>query len=394
MPAFNDNKYLKLGVSFDKAEVHEAVKSLDAGLFPGAFCKIVPDLYDREDYCSIFHSDGAGSKSSLAYMYYKETGDISAFKGIVKDAVVMNIDDILCVGATGNVFLSNTIGRNKSLISGEILKVIIEEYDKISKELTQFGLNTIFSGGETADIGDLVKTLVVDTSVFTSLKRNMVIDASNITINDVIIGVASSGISSYEETYNSGIGSNGLTLARHGTLSHEYYDKYPECFDNALDKKHIFFGKHLLSDKLDNLKVDLGTALLSPTRTYTPIIIAVLEKYRKAINGIIHNTGGGQTKDLHFGMGIKYVKNSLFKVPPIFEIIQESSNTDWKEMFKVFNMGHRMEIFCDEGMSKEIINISKKFNVEAKIVGYCESSSNRNKNEVEIISDLGTFHYN
>jgi len=391
--AENNNIYSKLGVSSKKEDVHKAIENLDKGLFPGAFCKIVEDVNGRKDYCSIFHADGAGTKSSLAYMYYKETDDISIFRGVVRDAVIMNIDDILCVGATGNMFLSNNLGRNKSFISGEILSTIIDEYYTYSEKLTDLGLKVIMCGGETADVGDVVKTLLLDASVFTSMKREDVINAISIKEDDVIVGLASSGKASYEEEYNSGIGSNGLTLARHGMLSHDYYIKYPECYNQDLDEKLVFFGRNKLTDPIKGLNLNIGKALLSPTRTYAPILTEVLKKYRLKIHGIIHNTGGGQIKNLNYGKGIKYIKNNLFSLPKIFEIIQNSSETQWKEMFSVFNMGHRMELYCEEAIAKEIIKIANKNNVESKIVGHCEKSPLKDKNIVEINSEFGSFKY-
>ncbi|MFX1343982.1 MAG: AIR synthase related protein [Promethearchaeota archaeon] len=392
--AENNNIYSKLGVSSKKEEVYKAIENLDKGLFPGAFCKIVEDVNGRNDYCSIFHADGAGTKSSLAYMYYKETGDISVFRGVVRDAVIMNIDDILCVGATGDIFLSNNLGRNKSLISGEILTTIIDEYYTYCEKLTNLGLKVIMCGGETADVGDVVKTVLLDASVFTSMRRKDVINAINIKEDDVIVGLASSGKASYEEEYNSGIGSNGLTLARHGMLSHEYYVKYPECYNQSLDEKFVFFGRNKLTDPIKGLNLNIGKALLSPTRTYAPILSDVLKKYRTKIHGIIHITGGGQMKNLNYGKGIKYIKNNLFSVPKIFEIIQKSSETQWKEMFSVFNMGHRMELYCEEAIAKEIISIANKYNVGSKIIGHCEKSPLKDKNMVEINSEFGSFKYN
>lgn len=391
--ADNENIYSQLGVSSKKEDVHKAIEKLDKGLFPGAFCKIVEDVNGRPDYCSIFHADGAGTKSSLAYMYYKETGDISAFRGVVRDAIVMNIDDMLCVGATGPMFLSNNLGRNSIHISGQIVATIIDEYNEYSKKLTSLGLRTIMCGGETADIGDLVKTLVIDASVFTSMKRENVINAANIQTDDVIIGLASYGKASYEEEYNSGIGSNGLTLARHGTIHHEYYNKYPECFNKDIDEKLLFFGNYRLTDKIEKLGLTVGKALLSPTRTYAPILLNILKEHRNELNGIIHNTGGGQTKNLHYGKGIKYLKNNLFNPPKIFEIIQNSSETQWREMFSVFNMGHRLELYCNESIAGEIITIAKKYDIEAKIIGQCEKSPFKEKNVVEIKSEYGSFKY-
>ena len=391
--ADNENIYSQLGVSSKKEDVHKAIEKLDKGLFPGAFCKIVEDVNGRPDYCSIFHADGAGTKSSLAYMYYKETGDISAFRGVVRDAIVMNIDDMLCVGATGPMFLSNNLGRNSIHISGQIVATIIDEYNEYSKKLTSLGLRTIMCGGETADIGDLVKTVVIDASVFTSMKRENVINAAKIQTDDVIIGLASYGKASYEEEYNSGIGSNGLTLARHGTIHHEYYNKYPECFNKDIDEKLLFFGNYRLTDKIEKLGLTVGKALLSPTRTYAPILLNILKEHRNELHGIIHNTGGGQTKNLHYGKGIKYLKNNLFNPPKIFEIIQNSSETQWREMFSVFNMGHRMELYCNESIAGEIITIAKKYDIEAKIIGQCEKSPFKEKNVVEIKSEYGSFKY-
>lgn len=385
--------YSRLGASSRKEDVHEAIKDVDKGLFPGAFCKIVLDVAGREEYCSVFHSDGAGTKSSLAYMYYKETGDISVFQGVVRDAIVMNTDDVLCIGATGDFFLSNNIGRNSKFISGKIISTVIKEYHEYARKLKTLGLNLIISGGETADVGDLVRTIILDASLFTSVKREHVIDASNIEKGDVIVGLASFGKASYEDDYNSGIGSNGLTLARHGTLSPIYRDKYPEAYDNNLNKSLAFFGKHVLTENLGEGKLTLGKALLSPTKTYAPVIIEVLKQFRAEIHGIIHNTGGGQTKSLGFGEGLHYVKNDLFKLPKIFEIIQDSSNTQWKEMYQVFNMGHRLEIYCKEEIANKIIQIAKKYQIQAKIIGRCESSPKGKKNVLEIDSPHGKFTY-
>ena len=389
----NHDIYSKLGVSSKKEDVHNAIKNIDKGLFPGAFCKIVEDIRGGQDYCSIFHSDGAGTKSSLAYMYYRETGDLSVFRGIARDAIVMNTDDLMCVGATDKFFLSNNIGRNRNLIGGEIISEIINEYHAFSNKLGALGLYVVMCGGETADIGDIVKTLVVDASIFTTMKREDVIDANNIKPGDVIIGLASNGQATYEEEYNSGIGSNGLTLARHGVLSDRYIKKYPECFNNSIDKKYVFFGKHSLEEQIPGLELDIGKALLSPTRTYAPVLLEILINYRKDINAIIHNTGGGQTKVLKFGNGVLYIKNNLFKPPKIFEIIQNSSETHWREMFQVFNMGHRLELYCKESIAKQIIEICNKFKIQAKIIGQCEKSHKGNKNFLEIKSEFGSFSY-
>ena len=383
--------YSKLGVSAEKKDLHKAIETLDKGLYPGAFCKIVDDIAGRRDYCSIFHSDSAGTKTNLAYLYYKETGDISVFKGIVQDAIVMNIDDVLCVGANEKIILSNSIGRNKKLITGEILSILINEIESFSKKLTKFGLSVITCGGETEDIGDIIKTLIVGVTIFTTMRKNDVIDASKIRPKDCIVGLASYGQSKYEEEYNSGIGSNGLTLARHGTLSHIYYDKYPECYDESLEEKNIFFGSHLITDKVNDLPISIGKALLSPTRTYTPILIDLFKNNREKIHAIIHNTGGGQTKCLNFGQNICCVKDNLFEVPPIFKIIQESSKTSWKEMYQVFNMGHRMEIMTDQNTAETIIKTSKKFGVNAKIIGHCQKTKGNNK--LLIDSYYGKFIY-
>ncbi|MFX1591153.1 MAG: AIR synthase related protein [Promethearchaeota archaeon] len=389
----NNNMYKTLGVSSKKEEVYKALKSIDKGLFPGAFCRIIEDINNRENFCSIFHSDGAGTKASLAYMYYKETGDISVFKGIVRDAMVMNLDDILCVGATGNIFFSNNLGRNRNYVKGDVIETIIKEYYDYSEKLTSLGLHVRMCGGETADIGDIVKTLVVDASAFTTMKKEDVIDANNIKLDDIIIGLASYGRASYEDEYNSGIGSNGLTLARHGILSHEYYKKYPECYDQNLDEKFVFFGKYKLTDEIDELNLTIGKTLLSPTRTYAPVIKEIIEKYRNEIHGIIHNTGGGQTKILKYGNNVKYIKNNFFKIPKIFELIQRSSETQWREMYSVFNMGHRMELLCNESIAPEIIRIAKKFDIDSKIIGHCEKSPIKGKNNLEIKSEFGSFIY-
>ncbi|MCK4479925.1 MAG: phosphoribosylformylglycinamidine cyclo-ligase [Candidatus Lokiarchaeota archaeon] len=391
--AENNDLYKKLGVSSKKEDVHDAIKSIDKGIFPGAFCKIVEDIDNRADHCSVFHADGAGTKASLAYMYYRETGDISVFKGIVRDAMVMNLDDFLCIGATGNIFFSNNLGRNSQLIKADVVGTIIKEYYDYSEKLTTLGLNVKMCGGETADIGDIVKTLVIDASAFTTMKKEDVIDASNIKSNDVIVGLASYGRASYEDEYNSGIGSNGLTLARHGILSHIYYDKYPECYDRGLDEKFVFFGKYKLTDKVNDLNLTIGKALLSPTRTYAPIMKDILKEFRTEIHGIIHNTGGGQTKILNFGKGIKYNKNNLFRIPKIFELTQRSSETQWKEMFSVFNMGHRMELLCDESIAPEIMKIAKKYKIDSKIIGYCEKSPIKGKNVLDLKSEFGSFTY-
>lgn len=389
----NREIYSKLGVSAKKEDVHHAIKNIDKGLFPGAFCKILEDVRGRKDYCSIFHSDGAGTKASLAYLYYKETGDLSVFKGIARDAMVMNIDDLMCVGATDKYFLSNNIARNQKLISGDIIYEIINEYQSYSEKLRALGLDIVMCGGETADVGDIVKTLLVDASMFTTMKKDDVINASNIKSGDVIVGLASYGQTTYEEKYNSGIGSNGLTLARHGVLSSKYINLYPECFDDSIERKYVFFGKYLVEDKVPELDLNIGKALLSPTRTYAPVLLEILKSHRHKIDAIIHNTGGGQAKTLKFGKGIKFIKNNMFKVPKIFEIIQNSSETNWQEMFQVFNMGHRLEIYCNESIAKEIIEICRNFKLPAKVIGQCEKMPCNDKNHLEIISEFGSFSY-
>ena len=387
-------KYEQLGVSHTKDDVHKALKGMDEGLFPGAFCKIVTDISGDPNYCSIFHADGAGTKSSLAYMMYKETGNLDYFKGIVQDSVIMNVDDVLCVGVDGDSFLSDTIGRNKKLISGEIISTIINAHADLTKKLSEYGFNITLCGGETADIGDLVRTLVCDSALFARVPREKIITPDNIKEGDVIIGLASFGKSNYEEVYNSGIGSNGLTLARHGTLSHKYYDKYPECRDPNLDEKIAFSGKFDLLDKLDGTPLTIGEAILSPTRTYAPVMVKVLEKYRNNIHAIFHNSGGAQTKCLNFGSKIKYIKDNLFDIPPLFKAMQESSGTKWKEMYQVFNMGHRMELIVPEKVQQDIINISESFGVSAQKIGYIETNDDPSvSNKLVLNSPFGKFNY-
>jgi phosphoribosylformylglycinamidine cyclo-ligase len=325
-------------------------------------------------------------------MYYKETGDQSIFKNVVRDAIIMNIDDILCVGATGNMFLVNNLGRNSNYISGDIVATIIKEYNEYSQKLTELGLNVILCGGETADVGDIVKTVLLDAAVFTCMKREDVINNANIQVGDVIVGLASYGQASYEDESNSGIGSNGLTLARHGVLSHEYFSKYPECYDHNLNEELVFFGNYKLTDQISGFDLTIGRALLSPTRTYAPILVEVLKKFRNKIHGIMHLTGGGQAKNLNYGNGINYIKNNLFSLPKIFELIQNSSETKWKDMYSVFNMGHRLELYCKENIAQEIIKIAKKFKVESKIIGRCEKSPSKT-NMVDIRSEFGAYKY-
>jgi phosphoribosylformylglycinamidine cyclo-ligase len=388
------NKYEDLGVSASKDDVHKALKGQDEGILPGAFCKILPDISGDSEYCSIFHSDSAGTKANLAYMMYKETGRLSYFKGIVQDAIVMNVDDVLCVGVSGNVLISDTISRNKKLISGAALSVLINHHITYCEWLTKHGFTINLAGGETEDVGDLCRTLEVGVSLFARMKRSQIINANHVQEGDVIVGLASYGHASYETAYNSGISSNGLTLARHGTLSHKYFDKYPECYDPGLKEEVVFHGKHDLLDQLPGTDLTVGDALLSPTRTYAPVLVEILEKFRHDIHGIFNNTGGGQTKCLSFGNNLRYIKNNLFEIPPVFQLIQSSSGISWEEMYRVFNMGHRMEILLPEQNAQDIISVSEKFNVPAKIVGHVASSQDPNgKNELLIDSSKGEFRF-
>ncbi|MCF2141678.1 MAG: phosphoribosylformylglycinamidine cyclo-ligase [Candidatus Lokiarchaeota archaeon] len=386
--------YEMLGVSSQKEEVHAAVKNLNQGIFPGAFCKIIADIADNPAYCSLVHADGAGTKSSLAYMMFSETADLSYFEGIVQDSIVMNVDDVLCVGAGTSFLLSNTIGRNKKLISGAVIKTIIEAYDKFIQRLQEFGLPITSCGGETADVGDLVRTLIVDSTLVTRMKRSEVIHPKSIQPGDVIVGLSSFGKANYEDEYNSGIGSNGLTLARHGLLHHDYYKKYQECYSPELDENWTFFGKYSLHDKVPQTNLTVGQAILSPTRTYTPILLELFKIDRSQIHAIFHNTGGGQTKCLKFGESLHYYKNNMFADPPFFKLIQESSQTGWKEMYQVFNMGHRMEIICSEDFAKDfVIRTARKYGVESKIIGVVERSSEKHKNYLTIENLHGKFEY-
>ncbi len=386
------NTYENLGVSASKEDVHKALKGQDEGVFPGAFCKILPDISGDPDYCSVFHSDSAGTKANLAYMMYKETGELSYFKGIVQDAIVMNVDDVLCVGVPGNVLISDTISRNKKLISGQALSVLIQHHISFCKWLSELGFSIRLAGGETEDVGDLCRTLEVGVSLFARMKRSQVIDANKVQEGDVIVGLASSGQASYESGYNSGISSNGLTLARHGTLTHKYYTKYPECYDPGIDEGLVFHGKHTLLENLSGTELTVGEALLSPTRTYAPLLVQILQKYRSQIHGIYHNTGGGQTKCLNFGHDLEYVKDNLFEIPPVFQMIQKSSGTSWEEMHQVFNMGHRMEIIVPEKLSQDLINISQSFNVPAKVIGHV-ASTNNGHNSLLLKTSKGEFRF-
>eukprot|EP00466_Bigelowiella_natans_P013215 jgi/Bigna1/53533/estExt_Genewise1Plus.C_200154 len=392
-----DLLYNQRGVSADKEDVHNAIKNIDKGLFPKAFCKIVPDyLGGDEKYCIVMHADGAGTKSSLAYMYWKETGDLSVWTGIAQDAIIMNTDDLLCVGATDNILLSSTIGRNKGLITGEVVAALINGTESVLKMLRECGMNIISTGGETADVGDLVRTVIVDSTVVCRMRRDQVIDNANIAVGDVIVGLASYGQAKYENAYNGGMGSNGLTSARHDVFNNYLCQKFPESFDPSLSKDVVYCGDQKLTDKVsigNGKEMDAGKLVLSPTRTYAPIIAKLLKKHRKDIHGMIHCSGGAQTKILHFASDNHHViKDKLFAVPPLFKLIQEQSKTDWKEMYKVFNMGHRMELYVKEELAAEIISVSKSFGVDAQIVGRVEKSKT-GKKHLTIKSENGTFEY-
>ncbi len=392
MSSDTSKRYALRGVSASKEDVHNAIKNIDKGLFPKAFCKIVPDyLTQDEEYCLIMHADGAGTKSSLAYMYWKETGDISVWKGIAQDALIMNIDDLLCVGATDNILLSSTIGRNKNLIPSEVISAIINGTEELISELKTYGVTIHSTGGETADVGDIVRTIIVDSTVTARMKRSDVIDNANIQAGDVIVGLASFGQSSYENGYNGGMGSNGLTSARHDVFDHYLANKYPESFDAAVPNELVYSGKVKLTDVVENSPIDAGKLVLSPTRTYAPIIKKILEKYNSdSIHGMVHCSGGAQTKVLHFVDNVHVIKDNLFPVPPLFQLIQEQSGTDWKEMYQVFNCGHRMELYVPEAVVNDIIAISKSFNVDAQIVGRVEASETK---KLTISSEYGVFEY-
>ena len=385
------DRYAQRGVSAVKEDVHRAIAHIDKGLFPKSFCKIVPDLLTKnEDYCAIMHADGAGTKSSLAYMYWKETGDMSVWKGIAQDAVVMNTDDLLCVGCTENILLSSTIGRNKNKIPGEVIAAIIEGTEEVLEMLRNQGIDIISTGGETADVGDLVRTLIVDSTVTARMPRSKVIDNDHIAPGDVIVGLSSFGQASYESAYNGGMGSNGLTSARHDVFSKVYQSKYPEAFDPSVPMDLIFSGSKRLTDPVKNTSLDVGKLLLSPTRTYAPIIKAILTEHHDQIHGMIHCSGGGQTKILHFVDQLKINKNNLFEVPPLFSLIQNESNTSWREMYQVFNMGHRFELYVPEEVVDDLIEISESFNVQAQVVGHVESASTK---ELLIQTAMGSFEY-
>ena len=387
----NNSRYNLRGVSADKEDVHRAIQNIDKGLFPKAFCKIVPDyLTGDDDYCLVMHADGAGTKSSLAYIYWKETQDNSVWKGIAQDSLVMNLDDLLCVGVTDNIVLSSTIGRNKHLITGDVISEIIVGTQQLIDEYKRHGVNIFSTGGETADVGDIVRTIIVDSTVAARIRREDIIDNSNIKDGNVIVGLSSSGQATYEEEYNSGIGSNGLTSARHDVLYNSLVKKYPESFDSFIPKELCYSGTKKLTDSIKGLDIDIGKLLLSPTRTYAPIIKKVLDKYRYDINGIVHCSGGAQTKILHFIDNLHVIKDNMFDVPPLFRLIKEESNTSWEEMYKVFNMGHRMELYVDPYIADSIISISESFDVDAKVIGRVEKS---NKRELTISSEFGEFFY-
>ncbi len=385
-------RYSQRGVSAGKEDVHKAIKNVDKGIFPKAFCKIVPDfLTGHKDYCLIMHADGAGTKSSLAYTYWKETGDISVWKGIAQDALIMNIDDLLCVGATDKILLSSTIGRNKNLIPGQVISAIINGTEELISELKKFDIEIHSTGGETADVGDLVRTIIVDSTVTARMKRSEVINNANIKPGNVIVGLASFGHASYEKEYNGGMGSNGLTSARHDVFSKILAEKYPESYDNSIPEELIYSGTKSLTSEVENSPLDAGKLVLSPTRTYAPIIKKILSKFsNNEIHGMVHCSGGAQTKILHFVDNLHIIKNSMFDVPPLFELIQRESKTDWKEMYQVFNMGHRMELYVDEKIATQIIDISKSFNVDAKVIGRVEASENT---RLTVESQFGKFEY-
>ncbi len=385
-------RYAQRGVSASKEDVHNAIKNVDKGLFPLAFCKIVPDhLTADDDYCLIMHADGAGTKSSLAYMYWKETGDLSVWKGIAQDALIMNVDDLLCVGAVDKIMLSSTIGRNKNLIPGEVISAIINGTEELINDLEKFGVSIHSTGGETADVGDLVRTIIVDSTVTARMKRADVINNANIISGDVIVGLSSFGQATYETEYNGGMGSNGLTSARHDVFSKELSSKYPESYDQAIPEDLVYSGSKKLTDSVANSPIDAGKLVLSPTRTYAPIIKEILAKYTSnEIHGMVHCSGGAQTKILHFIESLHIVKDNMFPVPPLFKLIQEESGTDWKEMYQVFNMGHRMEIYVPKEIAQDIIAISKSFNVDAQIIGRVEDSEEK---RLTISSEFGEFFY-
>ena len=386
-----ESRYSARGVSASKEDVHEAIKNVDKGIFPKAFCKIVPDILGgNPDWCNIMHADGAGTKSSLAYLYWKETGDLSVWKGIAQDALIMNVDDLLCVGATKNILVSSTIGRNKNNIPGEVISTIINGTEELLAKLRELGISIYSTGGETADVGDLVRTIIVDSTVTCRMKRENVISADRISVGNVIIGLSSTGQATYETGYNGGMGSNGLTSARHDIFANYLAQKYPESFDPEVPADLVYSGNFKLTDTIEDLEIDAGKLVLSPTRTYAPVIKAILNKFHHQINGMIHCSGGAQTKVLHFVDNVHVIKDNMFPIPPLFRIIQEQSGTDWKEMYKVFNMGHRFEIYVKPEIAEEIISISKSFDIDAKIIGRVEYFEGK---KLTIKTDKGTFFY-
>lgn len=387
----SQSKYNQRGVSASKEDVHQAIKNIDKGLYPKAFCKIIPDLLGGDpQYCNIMHADGAGTKSSLAYLYWKETGDLSVWRGVAQDAIVMNLDDLLCVGATGTILLSSTIGRNKNLIPGEVISEIINGTEAFLAEMRNYGVNIHSTGGETADVGDLVRTIIVDSTVTTRMKRDEVIDNQHIRSGDVIVGLASFGRASYENEYNGGMGSNGLTSARHDVFEKYLAEKYPESYDPQVPGQLVYSGKLSLTSPTEIPGTDAGKMVLSPTRTYAPVIYRILQDYRKQIHGMVHCSGGAQTKILHFIDNLHVVKDNLFEITPLFKMIREQSGTGWKEMYQVFNMGHRMELYVPGEIADELIAISKSFDVDARIVGHVENSGRK---RLTIVSEHGTFEY-
>ena len=387
----DNQRYMMRGVSASKEDVHNAIKNIDKGIFPRAFCKIIPDILGGDpDYCNIMHADGAGTKSSLAYVYWRETGDLSVWRGIAQDALIMNIDDLICVGAVDNILVSSTIGRNKMLIPGEVISAIINGTDELLAELRNLGIGVYATGGETADVGDLVRTVIVDSTVTCRMRREDVIDNANIRPGDVIVGLASFGKATYEKEYNGGMGSNGLTSARHDVFARYLADKYPESYDHAVPEDLVYSGHLRLTDAVEGSPVDAGRLVLSPTRTYAPVIKRVLDEHRHDIHGMVHCSGGAQTKVLHFVDGVRVVKDNLFPVPPLFKAIKEQSGTDWAEMYKVFNMGHRMEVYLPEQHAQDIIDISRSFGIDARVIGRVEPSD---KTELVIRSEAGEFWY-
>ncbi|MBQ6938227.1 MAG: phosphoribosylformylglycinamidine cyclo-ligase [Muribaculaceae bacterium] len=387
----SDQRYNLRGVSASKEDVHNAIKNIDKGLYPRAFCKIIPDILGGDaEYCNIMHADGAGTKSSLAYMYWRETGDLSVWKGIAQDALIMNIDDLLCVGATDNILVSSTIGRNKLLVSGEVISAIINGTEELLAELREMGVNAYATGGETADVGDLVRTIIVDSTVTCRMRRSDVIDNANIAAGDVIVGMASYGQANYEKEYNGGMGSNGLTSARHDVFAKYLAQKYPESYDNAVPDELVYSGGLKLTDDVEGVNIDAGKLVLSPTRTYAPVIKKLLDAMRPRVHGMVHCSGGAQTKVMHFVENKRVIKDNLFPIPPLFRTIQEQSGTDWKEMYKVFNMGHRMEVYVSPEDAAQVIEIAQSFGIEAQIVGRVEECDH---NELIIESEKGRFVY-